>query len=231
MDNMLGKFVELVNWFDDLTNGVCGNVLGPVKDLVPKLSDPEDRLRFRREFAKFLRKEPCWTDAQVPQVAEPKPAVYTRCISGEDVIIIDATDGSVTIPGSTEIFKGGIYNDSGVTLGVQGQARGPVRVSVYEQTVDGNFVQIFGSLGRRFFTEHQVVWFVEKHTKWLRVDGHATFLPFMIGNEELIAHVGFDDYRQLRVGVNRFSHSGVWRAERCRRVVIPQLEPLTPSVS
>ena len=230
MDAMLGKFIELVNLFDDLTGGVYGNVLGPIKDLVPKLSDPQDRLGFRREFVKYLRKEPCWTSGQVTQVAEPKPITYTRCISGDEVITIDATDGSVTIPSSADVFNGGVYNHSGVTLGVQGQAREFVKVGVYEQIVDGKFSQILGSLGCRFFTEHQVVRFVEKHTKWLLSGRYATFLPFIVGREELVARVNFDHSGRLEVNVVCFAYNHVWDAECHFRVVVPQLESLVPSV-
>lgn len=89
MDTMLSKFVGLVNWFDDFTGGMYGNVLGPVKDMVPKLSDPDDRLSWRKEFSRFLRKEPCWTEGRRIQVAEPKPTSFI--LELVSTIVVNAT--------------------------------------------------------------------------------------------------------------------------------------------
>jgi hypothetical protein len=235
MDNMLGKFVELVNWFDDLTNGVYGNVLGPVKDLVPKLSDPEDRLEFRREFAKFLRKEPCWIDRQVTQVAESKPIIYTRCISVEETLELDETDGEETIAKAEETFPGWIDPDfKGYGCDVKSEPTMKMQVSVYEMIKDGTFAQIWNGmsddLNSLCLTQPQIIQFVQKHRKWLRTEGYGTLFLFKVGNEFFVALVRFDGGGQLRVRVGRFSFDFVWSAAIRHRIVVPQLEPLAPSV-
>lgn len=206
---------------------------GPLNQLIVNLGG-KNGAKVEEELKKFNRGEPCWIKEEVEQV-ETQPAekvIYTRLISGDEEIIIDATDGSVTISSSANVFKGGIYNHSGVTLGVQGQARGPIRVSVHEQIVDGSHAQIFGVHVYQLFTEHQVVEFVEKNQKWLRKGGYATFLPFIVGNEQLVAHFHFcfDDGGPLYVSVYRFSDSCVWDAEYRHRIVFLRWN-LIPSVS
>ena len=158
-----------------------------------------------------------------------EPATYTRPISGDEVII-DATDGSVAIYGSIELFKGGIYNYSSVTLGVQGQARGLVKVAVHEQVKNANFAQIFGNLDQSFFTEHQVVKFVQTYRNWPRTGGHAKFIPFMVGDEKLVAVVHFDVCGELTMDVRCFSSASVWDVDARRCFVVLEMEPSVPCV-
>lgn len=171
------------------------------------------------------------TEEYKQQNSQPARLTYTRLISGDEDNTIDATDGSLTF-GTSSIFGGRVYNHSGVTLGsgVIRQAHGPVKVSVHEQVNDGTFSQVIGGLNCPFFSEHQAVSFVEKKKKWLLKGGYAVFIPFMVGNEELVASVSFGGHGRLSVDVDRFSYDAVWRAIGRRRIVVPQQEPLAPSV-
>ncbi len=47
-------------------------ITGPLNQLIVNLGG-RDGGQWEREFKQFLRKEPCWTNGQVAQVAQPKP--------------------------------------------------------------------------------------------------------------------------------------------------------------
>ncbi len=216
MYNMLGKLVSMIVTTPE-------QLLGILVDLLEKITGPNGH-EWIRELKRFLRKEPCWIQRQDKEVTEPKPIIYTRCISGDEVITIGATTGLVSISGSTKIFNGGIYSGFSAALGVAGQARGPVRVSVHDQIVNGNFAQIIGSLGCQLFTQHQVVSFVEKNHEWLRKGERVTCLPFRAGNEAFVAVVDLIGHDRFSVGVRRLSYVGVWNVNLRHRFVVPELE-------
>jgi hypothetical protein len=78
-------------------------------------------------------------------------------------------------------------------------------------------------LNKLVMTQSQIIQFVQKHRKWLRTDGYATFFLFKVGDEFFVADVFFNDDGRLEVYVYRFSDDDVWRAEVRHRIVIPQL--------
>lgn len=203
-----------------------------VRDFALKLAG-KDGAEWDIESERYLRKEPSWIKGldQVPQVVQSKLITYTRRIFSDKSIIIDATDGTITIPDSAKFFRCTIENRSGVVLDVKAQACGPVKVGLHEQIFDGNFSQIFGNLGGRFFTQHQVFWFVDKRTEWLLGDGNKTLLPFMVGEEKLVAVVCFYDNGIIDFYIHRLSYDRTYKDKDSVRIVVPQPEPLTPSVS
>ena len=63
---------------------------GPLNQLIVNLGG-QDGDQWEEEFKKFLRKEPCWGNGQVTQVAQPKP---TPLILGlVSTIVVPATTG------------------------------------------------------------------------------------------------------------------------------------------
>ena len=71
MQVMLAMLVNLLESLDQIVKDDARSVLKVLKDLLIKLSGEDWEVWFV-EIKKFLRKEPCWTKAQVRQVARPK---------------------------------------------------------------------------------------------------------------------------------------------------------------
>ena len=155
-------------------------------------------------------------------------AGIVKLISGAHVLELDETDGEETIAEAEETFPGWIdvnFNEYGTN--VLSQATKKTQVSVYEMIKDGTFAEIFNGmsddLGSLCLTQPQIIQFVKKHRKWLRTDGCATFFLFKVGDEFLVACVGFGPKWEIGVYVRRFSYDGAWRAEGCHRLAVPLL--------
>ena len=154
-------------------------------------------------------------------------ALYTRLISGTEVITLNPTDGMETIAKAGSLFTGGIDSDfANYGCDVVVPATGKQNVAVREMIMNGTFAQIFGELGKLddlCLTQAQIIQFVKSHRKWLRKDGYATFFLFKIGNEFFVARVSFADDGRLEVGVRHLSDDYVWYAGSQHRMVVPQL--------
>ena len=154
-------------------------------------------------------------------------AGYLKLISGDEKIIIGATDGQGTIAQAKDAFSGYIDPDfRNYKTDVKGQPTKETPVQVLEQIKDGTFAQIFGGFGenldRLCLTQGQIIRFVKDNEKWLRADGYGTFFLFKVNGEFFVADVRrYSD--GLRVYVRRLSDDRVWGAEDRPQVVVPQL--------
>ncbi len=154
-------------------------------------------------------------------------AGIVKLISGAEILELDETDGKATIAKAKDAFPGWIDPDfKEYGCDVKSEPTKKAQVSVHEMIKDGTFAQIFNGMGDDLnslcLTQPQIIQFVEKHHKWLRTDGYATFFLFKVGEEFFVADVGFHVGR-LEVYVRRFSNDFVWRAEDRHRIVVPQL--------
>jgi hypothetical protein len=194
-------------------------MLGAIYDFLEKLSGSETQEWFY-EFKKFLRKEKCWVEEIHKQIL--------RLISGNEMIIIDAVDGTEVLSKAKDLFTAGIDSDFvGYGANEAGSATGATIVNVYEMVEDATYVQMFGSLcadmDKLCLTQHQIKNFVKNNRKWLREDGYATLFLFKSKDQFFVARVRVSSGGGLRVLVYRFKNSIVWRAENRHRVVVPQL--------
>ena len=153
-------------------------------------------------------------------------ASIVKLISSAETLELDETDGKETIAEAKETFPGGIYaliNDTNV----KSSATEKTQVSVHEMIKDGTFAEIFNGMSNDLnslcLAQSQIIQFVKKHRKWLRVDGYATFFLFKIGEDFFVASLFFDSHGHLGVYMFRFSDDDVWYTESQHRLVVPQL--------
>ena len=161
------------------------------------------------------------------EIAE-NTAGIVKLISGAETLELDETDGQATIAQAKNVFLGYIDSDfNGWGCDVQSEPTKKTQVAVHEMIKDGTFVQIFNGmsddLNSLCLTQSQIIQFVQKHRKWLRTDGCATFFLFKVGAEFFVAGVYCYGVGRLKVYVYRFWHGLVWGAGDRRRVVVPQL--------
>lgn len=148
-----------------------------------------------------------------------------RCLTKKP-LIIDATDGTETIPNAEDVFTGWI-NSEFYSLGA-GDPTPKTPVMVYEMVKDATFAQMFRSLGvptkKLCLTQSQIIGFVKKHLKHLRTAGRETFFLFESKRKLFIARVRLDN-NDIDPGadVDRFEDDDIWDADDHPRVVVPQL--------
>ncbi|MEI6238565.1 MAG: hypothetical protein WCP15_03470 [bacterium] len=173
------------------------------------------------------------SQTQVKKVAK----CITRIIPGAESLGFDGTDGKENIAQSVDLFKAGIDRDfTNWGCDVPSDPTAPLNVTVHEMVENGNFMEIFGGINKNLnhlcLTQSQIIQFVQKHRKWLRTDGCATFFLFKVvfdkgtpqeREEFFVADVYFGDRGQLTVGVRRFSNDNVWYGGSRHRVVVPQI--------
>lgn len=213
MKDMLGTLVRrIVN--------LPLEMLGTISDLVEKLSS-EAGQQWLAELKKFLRKENCWTGVSAIK------DVYLKLISGGQVLVIDACDGTNILADANDVFAYIDPDFKNWKADQKGSASGETFVEVYEMKKnDGTFSQMFGSLSpdlqKLCLTQDQIIGFVKTQRQWLQTDGYGTFFLFMSNEQYFVADVDFsgDD---LSVSVIRFEVSRVWDADYHYRVVVPQL--------
>ncbi|OGI21446.1 MAG: hypothetical protein A3J06_04770 [Candidatus Moranbacteria bacterium RIFCSPLOWO2_02_FULL_48_19] len=172
----------------------------------------------RDEFRKSLGLDP---------LELPKPVYLRQLYVGEE-IIIGPTDGTRTIAQAKDVFTGGIdSNFANLSLDVTAQPTGEIAVAVNENISNGEFSQIFGSVGypqtRPGFTQHQIIEFCVKHKDRLRQGGYGTFFPFQVNGKFYVAYVAVGTAGRLYVRVDQFSNDSVWNAKYQHRFVIPKL--------
>jgi len=102
-----------------------------------------------------------------------------------------------------------------------------VNVEVHEMVKDATFTKMFGSLSSDlqevfFSSRDQVRIFANKHRKWLRKDGFATFIPYKSSNGNLFVADVRVRGDGLLVYVYRFEDDDLWRAVSGHRLVVPQ---------
>ncbi|MCX6719399.1 MAG: hypothetical protein NTZ38_03440, partial [Candidatus Taylorbacteria bacterium] len=153
---------------------------------------------------------------------------YVKLIFGAETLELDETDGQATIAKAKDTFPGWIDPDfREYGCDVESESTKKTQVTVHEMIKDGTFARIFNGmsddLNSLCLTQPQIIQFVEKHKKWLRTDGYATFFLFKVGEEIFVALVYFGDVGELEVCAYRFSDGRVWHAEYRHRVVVPQL--------
>ncbi|MEK7464080.1 MAG: hypothetical protein AAB610_03105 [Patescibacteria group bacterium] len=151
-----------------------------------------------------------------------------KLISGAETLELEPTDGKRTIAKAKEVFTWGIDSDfQNWGCNVKADPTTAQNVHVHEMVKDGTFAKIFGGLSENLdelcLTQAQIIQFVQKHKKWLRTEGYATFFLFKVGDEFFVARVFVRDDGTLGAHVRRFSNGLVWRAGSRRRVVAPQL--------
>jgi hypothetical protein len=153
---------------------------------------------------------------------------FLECISLGKEIIINVTNGSGTIAKAKNVFTGGIDSDF-VNYGtdVKSQPTEKTPVKVFEMRRDATFAQIYNDFGKNIddlcLTQPQIISFVTEHSKWLNMDGYATFFIFMLNNEFFIAHVILDD-NGLEVCIYYYlKNDYIWGSKFKHRFVVPQL--------
>jgi hypothetical protein len=150
-----------------------------------------------------------------------------RLISGNQVLVLDATKGNETFSDAKDVFDYIDPDFKNWDADGAGQSTSETPIEVYEMAKNGTFSQMFSSLcsdvRRLCFTPGQVKNFVRKYRGWLRTEGYGTFFLFEANGHFFVALVLFHSAESLDVRVDRFGGDDVWRAEGRRRVVVPQL--------
>ncbi len=159
--------------------------------------------------------------------SEATPTTILKLLSTQP-IMLDATDGTATIPNAGDVFTGYIdpdFKDWGAD-----EASSPtpeMKAVVHEMTQNATFKQMFDSLSaetkKLCMTQSQIIEFVKAHREHLRTDGYATFFLFKSKGKFFVAYVSFVDRGRLKVRVRRFERGSAWYADVRPRVVVPQL--------
>lgn len=139
---------------------------------------------------------------------------------------IKACSGIRIISEQGDLFQAGIFFDSqDYGDGRKGLATEEAGASVYEIVRNATLMQTLADLAknpdRLYFTEDQVIGFVEEYCEWLRYDG-ITSLLFKSNGKFRIAHVSvFVPSGGFRVVVRSADEdSDIWSAERHHRLVV-----------
>ncbi len=180
-----------------------------------------------------LRMVKTYLDGEADIVPKPKPIFtiqpYLRLILGGTKLTISECSGQRTIAKVDKVFRGYIDRDFvNYGLDVEGVATPDTDVEVHELVRDGDFTDIYNSLGadldKLVLTQDQVISFVETHRGWLRKDGYGTFFLLKEGNGFFVAGVSVHP-DGLDVQARRLSDAYVWYGGYGRRFVLPQLTP------
>lgn len=158
---------------------------------------------------------------------QPEKALYLKLLSGAETLMLDALDGKETLATAKETFPSGIDgNFKNWGTNKPGIATKETAVDVYELVKDGNFAQMFGSLGtdldKLCLTQAQIKNFCKKHPQLLRQNGYATFFLFKVEDQFFVARV-YVNSDGLYVNVNRFVRDNVWGAGSSHRMVVPKM--------
>ena len=217
MKDMLGTVVRLLV-------AIPTEWLGTIHDLLEKLSG-ESGKEWLAQLKLFLRKEACW--ATVVGAGEAVISPILRLISGGEILVIEACDGTEILADASDVFP--LIDSDFRNWGADepGPATVDTKAAVYEMDKDAAFSQMFGSLSgdvsKLCLTQAQIKGFVKKHRRWLRTDGLATFFLFQSRGHLFVAGVYVLAAGRLKADVLRFEYSRVWGAVNRHRVVVPQL--------
>ncbi len=152
-----------------------------------------------------------------------------RLVSVERPIVITKTNGKEVLAHASELFG---YIDPDFLMECSGEAlpAAEMPVEMFEVVESNDFTRIFGSfdihLDRLCLSQHQIKMFVRDYRdklSRLKKDGGSTFFLFKVETQFFVARVRvrFDGW--LWIGLCRFPHDHVWRAEDGHRIVVPQL--------
>ncbi|MGE5425743.1 MAG: hypothetical protein ACM3PZ_01585 [Bacillota bacterium] len=150
------------------------------------------------------------------------------CISGKEMIMIEALDGKAYISNAKKTFKSGIDEDfKKWGLNQSGLATAETLFDVSEMSADGTFTQIFtgitSDLDKIVMTQAQIIRFCEKYPTWLR--HYATFFLTKVRGKYFVVYV-YVRLDGLYVSVGLFERDVIWYGGGRHRVVSPQLIPL-----
>jgi len=152
---------------------------------------------------------------------------YLRLISGNELLILDESDGTEVLADANDMFTAGIDLDfRNWNADEEGPVTGKTRAAVYELIKDATFAQIYSISADRdklCFSQHQIKEFVGKYRNWLRTEGYGTFFLFKSNNNFFVAEVRVDSDGSLFAFVHRLLYDYIWYAECRYRVVFPQL--------
>lgn len=155
-------------------------------------------------------------------------AKYLPPLPGAEALGIPACDGARTIAQAIDVFRADIdpgFKHWGLDVASASAATPAVRVQVHELVKDGTFAQMFnslsGDLDKLVVTQHQVIEFCKKYESWMKNDC-TTFFLLKVGSEFFVVYVGVHS-GGLAVDVRRFDCGSMWYAERCYRLVFPQI--------
>jgi len=163
------------------------------------------------------------------EAIEEKKNSILSLISGNDKLMIEASDGKAYIFDAKNIFKSGIDGDfKNWGLNKSGPATKEILVDVNETVSDGTFVQIFtgisSDLEKLVMTQAQIIRFCEKHPTWLRQEDYATLFLTKVGYEYFVVYVRVRS-DGLLVRVRRLEDDIVLCGQYRHRVVSLQLKP------
>lgn len=152
---------------------------------------------------------------------------YLKCVSLNETIVLDATDGSETFTGVKDVFLSinPLFIDGDVDMPSKPTAA--IKVKVYEIIKDGTFNNFFidfqKNIEQTSFTEDQTVSFCKKYsqTKWFDTKGCKIFL-FKLSNKycggfAIKSSDGLDFYMQRPLLSDQLLH-----ADNHNLIFIPQ---------
>ncbi len=118
---------------------------------------------------------------------------YTR--AREEIEVIPPTDGSLTLSSLRSTFgsKVKIFH-SGLPHSTFCEPNESVVARFHELVHTGCIPEVFESLGGAFFTEAQVVKFIEARFNWICESELNIFLPLKIENVECAVMLYYDDF-------------------------------------
>lgn len=150
-----------------------------------------------------------------------------RLISGDEILTIDAVDGTETLAKAKELFSYIDYNFINYNVVNKGPTTPETPVKVYTLTRKVTFPQMLDEFHtddkRLFFTQHQIKNFVIKHRKWLQVEGYGTLFPLISKDNFFIVRVILIPGGDLRVRLYRFFGNRIWDTDNFTILVVPQL--------
>jgi hypothetical protein len=150
---------------------------------------------------------------------------FLKLVSGNEMLIIGATDGKEIIVSANDLFTAGIddcfraWHADETDMPTEDTA-----VAVYELIDDGEFSEIFGSLpldvGKLCLTQSQIIGFVKKYRHWLYC---KTFFLFRSNGNFFVAIVHLRSDSDICVRVRKFGDCDTWFSRYKRHFVVPQV--------
>ena len=161
-----------------------------------------------------------------------------RLISGEENLILKASDGSRLIYQSANTFKSHLDPDFiAWGLNKKGIATTETRIQIHEMIAEDNFMAIFkslpGSWAQKVLSQNQIIDFCEQLPEWLKSDACATMFLCRIDETKEVDEknpqnnlvvVSVSVGAGLRARIFRLDNDHVWGAGYARRVVVPQVD-------
>jgi hypothetical protein len=110
-------------------------------------------------------------------------------ISGDELLMLDPTDGQETLAQATDVFRYIDRNFEDWKCNRVGRATKETQVQVYEMVRDATFQEMFGgfaaAVSRLTLTQAQIKQFVRRYPDWLKKGGNGTFFLFKVDTQFL----------------------------------------------